>query len=70
MSRAPLDYLSYLLRLWRTGGEDRAAWRASLEGPHTGEQKGFASLDALFAFLREQTDESPPPAAGESGVKD
>jgi hypothetical protein len=48
------DYLSYLLRLWRVGKEE-AVWRASLESPHTGERIGFASLDELFAFLREQT---------------
>jgi hypothetical protein len=48
------NYLSYLLRLWRVSGE-RSVWRASLESPHTGERIGFASLDALFAFLREQT---------------
>ena len=49
------DYLSYLLRLWRVQGE-AAAWRGSLESPHTGERLGFGSLDELFAFLREQTD--------------
>jgi hypothetical protein len=57
------DYLSYLLRLWRVGGdggthrEEEAVWRASLESPLTGERIGFASLDALFAFLRQQTDD-------------
>jgi hypothetical protein len=56
------DYLSYLLRLWRVGKEE-AAWRASLESPHTGERIGFASLDALFAFLRQQIDDE----AGEKG---
>ena len=50
------DYLSYLLRLWRVG-KQKAVWRASLESPHTGERIGFASLDALFAFLRQQTDD-------------
>lgn len=55
------DYLSYLLRLWWEGGEGEApdgkgrAWRASLESPHTGERKGFASLEDVFEFLREQT---------------
>lgn len=51
------EYLSYLLRLWRVGKE-RAVWRASLESPHGGERIGFASLDALFAFLRGQTDDA------------
>jgi len=47
------DYRSYLLRLWR---EEQApgAWRASLESVITGERRGFASLDALFDFLRDQ----------------
>jgi len=49
------DYLSYLLRLWRVRGEEKAVWRASLKSVHTGELKGFASLEVLFAFLREQT---------------
>jgi hypothetical protein len=50
------DYLSYLLRLWRASGKEGAAWRASLHCPHTGERLGFASLEELFDFLREQTD--------------
>ncbi len=48
------DYVSYLLRLWRDSAR-KGVWRASLEGPHTGECIGFASLEALFAFLRQQT---------------
>jgi len=57
------DYLSYLLRLWRVGGDggthckEEVVWRASLESPHTGERIGFAGLDELFAFLRQQTDD-------------
>jgi hypothetical protein len=50
------DYLSYLLRLWRES-EEKAVWRASLESPRTGECTGFASLDALFDFLRQQIDD-------------
>ena len=48
-------YLAYMLRLWeaRTGGEQ--VWRVSLESPHTGERHGFANLQVLFAFLKEQT---------------
>jgi hypothetical protein len=50
------DYRSYLLRLWRVGAEE-AAWRASLESPHTGEHFGFASLEDLFAFLETEVRE-------------
>lgn len=55
------DYLSYLLRLWRlSGGEERSreektVWRASLESSYTGERLGFAGLEELIDFLREQT---------------
>jgi hypothetical protein len=70
-------YLAYMLRLWeaRTGGEQ--VWRASLESPHTGERQAFASLEELFALLREQTGSSQtetagpwtePPKADEKGV--
>jgi hypothetical protein len=37
--------------------EEKAVWRASLESVRTGERKVFASLDDLFGFLREQTNE-------------
>ncbi len=60
------DYVSFLLRLWRVSdegksqpGAKKAVWRASLENPHTSERKGFAGLDELFSFLREQTEETP-----------
>ena len=61
-------YLAYMLRLWRAGSGDELTWRASLESPHTGERRGFASLEALVAFLEEQTKSKPtqaeePPAA-------
>jgi hypothetical protein len=49
------EYLSYLLRLWRVGTE-MAVWRASLESPQGG-RIGFASLEALFDFLRQEVNE-------------
>lgn len=50
----PSDYQSYLLRLWRAK-EGEGGWRASLESAQTGERKGFATLDALFEYVRSQT---------------
>jgi len=47
-------YLSYLLRLWQTSDEGAQVWRASLESPGTGERRGFAGLQDLFAFLEAQ----------------
>ena len=60
MARGPPDYLSYMLRMWRARERGMPywrmpVWRASLQSPQTGERMGFATLDALFAFLREQT---------------
>ena len=50
------DHASYMLRLWREGdSEQEATWRASLESPHTGERKSFATLTDLFAFLEQET---------------
>ncbi len=46
-------YHAYLLRLWRTGDDESAVWRALLEDPRTGEQRGFADLNSLIAFLQE-----------------
>ena len=56
-------YLSYLLRLWQVSGGDlpngdQHMWRASLEKPQDGDRLGFASLDALFAFLADETQSS------------
>ena len=52
-------YFSFMLRMWRANGEGKAAWRASLESPHTGERVGFASLEELFTFLRQQAGVAP-----------
>lgn len=34
---------------------EQTLWRASLECPHTGEQLGFADLEALYRYLRAET---------------
>jgi hypothetical protein len=53
-TREHSDYQSYLLRLWRVK-EGEEGWRASLESARTGERKGFATLSALFDYVRSQT---------------
>jgi hypothetical protein len=55
MAEEKRGYKSYLLRLWESNENGKRLWRASLEKPGTGERQGFASLQALFAFLEEQT---------------
>jgi hypothetical protein len=52
-------YISYLLRLWPVQSEGTTIWRASLESPHTGERRGFASLADLFAFLEQEIGRGP-----------
>ena len=54
MSKQKQRYLSFLLRLWPVKENDHIVWRVSLESSHTGERWGFATLDALCAFLRQQ----------------
>ena len=55
MSREQPDYMSYLLRLWREGGEGATNWRASLESALTGKRHAFPGRMELFAFLQRQT---------------
>jgi len=55
----------YLLHLWqerapRPGSPE--VWRFSLEDPRTGQRQGFASLEEMMSFLREQL-------AGEHGSR-
>ncbi len=54
MSDEQPAYFSYLLRLWRVNEAGTYVLRASLEDPITGERRGFADLESLFAFLEEQ----------------
>jgi hypothetical protein len=49
-----LQYLSFLLRLWRTSSGGEYLWQASVEDPLTGATTGFGTIEALFAFLRAQ----------------
>ena len=58
-------YLSYLLRLWQAGTGPEMVWRASLQDPHTGELRGFRSLEDLVEFLRRRTGSTP----GDNGVE-
>ncbi|MBN1148608.1 MAG: hypothetical protein JXA78_15220 [Anaerolineales bacterium] len=50
-------YQAYMLRIWQDQDEPGSVWRALLESPHTGECHGFASLEALFDFLKQQAEQ-------------
>ena len=61
----PGRYVAYLLRCWVEQREDAAAppaWRFSLEDPHTGRRRGFASLEQLVAALVADCSGAPPTA--------
>ncbi len=53
---AVVAYLAYMLRLWSSEQGGRRVWRVSLESAHSLERHMFPDLDALFAFLRQQTE--------------
>lgn len=59
------DYASYLLRLWRAEEGGRRVWRASLERVQGGEQRSFAGLEALIAFLQARFGTPGPAIEGE-----
>jgi len=52
MEQPASQYQSYLLRLWRAS--EGETWRVLLEHVGTHERHGFADLDGLCTFLREQ----------------
>lgn len=54
--RTESQYQSYLLRLWRAG--EGKACRVMLERVDSHERHGFADLEELLAFLREQANDS------------
>ncbi len=41
-------------------------WRFNLEAPHTGQRYGFATFDALLAFLRNELEDD---CSGTSDVR-
>jgi hypothetical protein len=67
--KAPNNYVSFILRLWRGREGEDGGWRASLEDPLTGERVGFGSLDEMFEFLRKQTTAAPAIGANEEVTK-
>ena len=53
---APSPRLAFLVRCWLVETEEGPVWRASVEDPHTAEQRIFADLNGAFAFLGEETE--------------
>jgi hypothetical protein len=58
MPNGKFSYRAFVLRTWHESSLEAAEtgiWRYSLEDPHSGERYGFATIDALVAFLQSQT---------------
>ena len=50
-------YRAYMLRAWEESSPVGAPyWRYSIETVASGKRKGFASLEALYAFLQKETE--------------
>jgi hypothetical protein len=60
-TKKPGEYMAYMLRIWPLRNKSRLLWRATLENAQTGERVGFASLDELFDYLRQQTGQASRP---------
>jgi hypothetical protein len=66
----PPRYRSYVLTVWEERSHDPRAppvWRCSLRDPRTGQQRGFASLEALLAVLEREMAEQNTNAGGDGG---
>ena len=50
----PPNYHSYLLRFWEERGQQTPVWRFSLEDPQTDQRHGFATLEALCNWLKDE----------------
>jgi hypothetical protein len=64
-------YCSYVLRCWLERGPDPAEpgrWRFSLEDPHTGRRRGFASLATLVTSLQADLSEAARGGTPTAGV--
>ena len=68
--RTTSRYISYLLRLWQVSDGRRPVWRAMVEDPRSGERRGFASPELLFAFLCDQMGRPADTVDAEGGDRD
>ncbi|MEZ4861157.1 MAG: hypothetical protein R3C14_07620 [Caldilineaceae bacterium] len=57
MSTENRRYHAYLLRLWQVKAQGHLVWCASLEDAHSSKRLGFAGTEALFRYLRQETEE-------------
>ena len=55
----PIEYASFLLRLWRQQSPEQpgqaASWQGEVECIQSGQRQTFDNLDGLLDYLRQQT---------------
>jgi hypothetical protein len=61
---------SYLLRFWQEGAEKKKGWRFVLVNLLEEQQWGFASMERLVDFLKEQVDALSSPDSVEQDDPD
>ena len=64
MSETSQEYRAYLVRIWPVKDRQGLIWRAYLTNAHTSESRGFANLEELFEYLRQQTCQGSKPIEG------
>lgn len=65
-ARQPVNYCSYLVRLWRD--QPHAPWRTSVQHVQTGEIVRFASIETLCRYLTDHATERCDDARVESPI--
>lgn len=57
----PIEYASFLIRLWRERSPERqeptADWRSEVEHIQSGRRWTFSTLDEMLGFLRRQAED-------------
>ena len=70
LSASNSSYHAYMLRFWPEQTPNETIWRFTLLDPHSGQRKGFHSLDALFGYLTSLTTNDETSAHSISNVSD
>ncbi len=55
----PVQYASFLIRLWREGSPSDASqeWRGEVEHIQSGQRWSFNTLDEMLSFVRQQAED-------------
>ena len=66
MGLSSKNYHAMMLRLWRD--EHSNEWHASIQNPHTGETRHFATFEQCTAYLQSQIANEPNAAKIEEKI--